>query len=252
MTLTQQLIDRLSELIEKQEFQQEDHFPNELELCDQYRVSRHTVREAIRELVMDGSLYRVQGKGPFVNDMKLSVDAGKKINFTSFAESSGYHPATSYFSIEKLDSHLVREAAIALGVVEGTIWCVDMIRSVNKITLVYTTAYLPFDKYPCLDGMVNEYHHMDLYALLQVYFKVGEIAKGPYTMEVIMPEPREMKLLKIPGTIPCILMKSVSRQLSGEVIDYRISISRSDMIRFTNLIFEYDNESHELNDFPGE
>ncbi len=41
---------------------------SENELVDKFGISRHTVRQAIGELVSEGWLYRVQGKGTFVGD----------------------------------------------------------------------------------------------------------------------------------------------------------------------------------------
>lgn len=40
--------------------------PSERELCEQFEVSRMTVRQAIDTLVVDGVLERHQGKGTFV------------------------------------------------------------------------------------------------------------------------------------------------------------------------------------------
>ncbi|PWC14022.1 GntR family transcriptional regulator [Brenneria corticis] len=42
--------------------------PSELELCEQYQVSRHTVREALRELTEQGLILRRKGIGTIVAD----------------------------------------------------------------------------------------------------------------------------------------------------------------------------------------
>ena len=48
------------------EYQADDKLPTEMELCDEYAVSRTTVRLAMSELERRGSIYRIQGKGSFV------------------------------------------------------------------------------------------------------------------------------------------------------------------------------------------
>lgn len=55
--------------VNTQEFKSGDMLPSETELMKQYNVSRITVRKALDELVKDGIIYRVQGKGTFVRDM---------------------------------------------------------------------------------------------------------------------------------------------------------------------------------------
>src|SRR4029453_16200594 len=44
--------------------------PSEAELCERYSVSRTVVREALGQLVVDGRIYKIKGKGAFVSKRK--------------------------------------------------------------------------------------------------------------------------------------------------------------------------------------
>ena len=46
-------------------------FPPESEICREFSISRITTRQAIDELVREGILVRIQGKGTFVNEHHL-------------------------------------------------------------------------------------------------------------------------------------------------------------------------------------
>ena len=45
----------------------DERFPGDLDLMDDYEVSRHTVREAVRRIEQAGLLVRERGRGSFVN-----------------------------------------------------------------------------------------------------------------------------------------------------------------------------------------
>ena len=76
-----------------QELQPGDLMTSERNLMQDYGVSRITVREAIGQLVNDGHLVRVRGKGTFVAHRSVQ----SKLHLASFTEemrAQGHHPTT--------------------------------------------------------------------------------------------------------------------------------------------------------------
>lgn len=63
----QRLKEYIIETIKSRELKPGDKIYSENELADEFGISRHTVRHAIGELVSEGWLYRVHGKGTFVD-----------------------------------------------------------------------------------------------------------------------------------------------------------------------------------------
>lgn len=53
--------------------QANEQIPSENELASEFRISRHTVRQAIGDMVKDEWLYRIQGKGTFVKSPKIRM-----------------------------------------------------------------------------------------------------------------------------------------------------------------------------------
>lgn len=66
VSLSQQVSDRLEEMIASGEYTVGDKIPTESELADMFQVSRNTVREAIQSLTWAGLLSVKQGDGTYV------------------------------------------------------------------------------------------------------------------------------------------------------------------------------------------
>ena len=67
--LYQQIYDEIKDAIEKGVYAPKERIPSELELAEQYEVSRITVRRAVEELCSDGYLVKQQGRGTFVSSI---------------------------------------------------------------------------------------------------------------------------------------------------------------------------------------
>lgn len=85
----------LLERIQSSELQPDDALPTETELIEQYDVSRITVRRALSELASEKYIYRVQGKGSFVNGARgetVMCNAPHAENYARLIEHSGLVP----------------------------------------------------------------------------------------------------------------------------------------------------------------
>ncbi|WP_108263285.1 GntR family transcriptional regulator [Mangrovicoccus ximenensis] len=68
-----------------------DKLPSEAELCARFGVSRTVVREALKQLVSEQRIYKMQGKGSFVSAPRTDQDfVGSTMSFTADLQRSGH------------------------------------------------------------------------------------------------------------------------------------------------------------------
>jgi len=115
--------------------------PPERKLMTKYGVSRSTVREAIRQLVEEGVLYRIQGKGTFVAGERVQSDL-HLASFTEDMRRRGLVPATIVVSSTLIEAPL--EVRAALGLKAGAqVQRVERLRLAGGIPMAYERGYYP-------------------------------------------------------------------------------------------------------------
>lgn len=76
--------------------------PTETELCEEYQVSRTTVRKAISMLTNEGYLLVTQGRGTQVQDISTSQHLNTITSLTETLKRRGYTVTTQGLAVEKI------------------------------------------------------------------------------------------------------------------------------------------------------
>ena len=74
ISVTDAVVDRLREMIENGEYKVGEKLSTETELCKMFKVSRTSVREALRVLQTMGYVEMLPGKGAFVSDFQHKAE----------------------------------------------------------------------------------------------------------------------------------------------------------------------------------
>jgi len=186
--------------VAKSQYEPGAQIPSEHELCRELKVSRITVREALRELVREGLLLKVQGKGTFV-----SPDAATPlppIKYTGALEDI-------YERVLKLDVVDVEISRVAspgtlrqlLGLAddEKELTCIKRLRHINGEPFSFTVNYLPV-------SIGDRIRKEDLFsaplmAILEGDMKIP-IVRALETVEAAPADPEVSGRLRIPVLYP--------------------------------------------------
>ena len=115
-------------------------FPGELDLTEQYGVSRHTIREALRVMRADGTIKSERGRGTSVQERKYSQNLGALYSlFQTLAEDS----VTQSSDVRRLSLTTNSTVAQELGVDPATeLLVLERIRLANGEPLAHDTSWL--------------------------------------------------------------------------------------------------------------
>ncbi|MDO4522114.1 MAG: GntR family transcriptional regulator [Eubacteriales bacterium] len=208
--------------------------PTEMELIEQFQVSRTTVRQAIIELVQEGWLYRVKSKGTFVSAPKIKQDFMQKLEtFREQMERSGMTPGTEVleFRIEEAAS----EIADALKITEGTkVIYLYRRRFANDEPILLAETYLPYDL--CGFIMEHDFSKESLYEVLRET-EDTEVLKIWRRVEAVGAVECDARYLNMKMGEPVQLFHSIGSNAFDRPIEYSVARYRGDRNSFEVTVY---------------
>ena len=224
-----QLIDLLKGKINSGEWRPGDQILSEPELCDKYGVSRTVVRQALREIELEGLVVRRKGKGTFIAEAKINESLAQKLTgFYHDMIERGMTPITQVLSrsVTKVPSKVLEYLALPpdTDVIE-----LYRLRSVNNEPIVLVTSYLPYNL--CPQVAEADFTHQSLYEFLERECGLL-ISHGRRYIEAVLANEEEAELLKVEAGAPLLQLNSVSFLEDDTPIEYYETLHRGDRSRF--------------------
>lgn len=178
--------------------------PSERELMAEYGVSRMTVREAIGQLVVEGRLYRVRGKGTFVAAPRVD----SMLELTSFTEDMrrrGHEPSTVVLRSVELVPPLVVRRALRLGP-SDTAYRIERLRIADGIPMALEDGWYVAEPLP---GLLDRDLSGSLYTMLaRTYGVVIDGAKQSLRSEIA--DAQTARILGCPVGAPLLVLDRTS------------------------------------------
>ncbi|MGW0913279.1 GntR family transcriptional regulator [Streptomyces sp. NPDC002784] len=200
--------------------------PTERDLAEEYDVARETVRQALRELVLEGKLRR-QGRGTVVAGPKLE----QPLSLASYTEGVRRQGRTPGRTLVTLDRFPCPDALAAeTGLTRGeAVWHLERVLLADDERVGLESTYVAVARVPRLDT------DFDPDSSFYAYLHSQDIAFGDADerIETVLATPREALLIGTPPALPMLLIHRVSRDTSGAPLERVRTLYRGDRFSFS-------------------
>ena len=205
--------------------QPDQPIPSEHELCAQYDVSRITVRKALADLIHEGLLYTVQGKGTFVAARKFRIEwAHEMAGFHADMARRGLQVKVRVLeqAVVPAEQHVADELNLRLG---DPVVKIVRLRFADEQPFDIATNYTPWVVFPGLEK--EDLARGSIYALIRTKYHV-QIDHGVRLVEAVACPPDDARLLQIKPGAPLLLIHNTMSDANDRPVEYSIIKRRAD------------------------
>jgi GntR family transcriptional regulator len=221
-----QIAGQLRQQIIAKKVRQGDLLTTDERVQREFGVSRTTARKAIDELVDEGLVERVTGKGTFVSTPRLQVPLPLMLGFTEEIKRRGMHPSSRIVSAGWAKAS--GNAARALGVEEGArVFRLERIRLADGKPILHSVDVLS----ESLEIGPEDNFSGSLYELMESRgIKLDECQN---IIEAAVIDRRLGKLLGVKEGFPVLSLRRTSYDANGVPVLYEDAACRSDLYSYS-------------------
>lgn len=222
---------KILEMIDNEEIGPDGMVPSERELMNMFEISRITAKKAIDDLVKEGYLYRIQGKGTFIKNDTMNQDLVSITSCTEDIIKMGMTPSKQLLAAEVMQADQARTRKLQLCNGEK-VFMVKRVYFADNEPLNLTIAYLPCKLFPGIE--TYDFGTESIYNILESKYNT-RITKATRTIEAVLAVDEVSEILGINEGEPILLFRAVTLGVvNGKEIPIEVfkSYYRTDKLKF--------------------
>ena len=228
-----QLKSIIKEKIENGEWLPNSMIPSENELASIFGISRMTARSVISQLVSEGLLYRVQGKGTFVCESKIEMSSLSYAGIRNQLEKKGFKVDTLLLEINRIPSSGIISQRLALAP-GSSVYDIKRIRTANGIPISYHHSFIP--EVYCEGLEQHDLQNEQLCEIMAANYGLHRF-RSVETLETYMADEQKAYLLEVEYGFPLLFLQDLIYNSEGQAFEYSRVFFRGDKV---TLRFEHD------------
>jgi GntR family transcriptional regulator len=223
-----QLKTAIENLLDSGQWPPDSQVPSERRLCEQFKISRITVRQALAELVREGRLIRSHGRGTFVAQAQLRKPVFPLVSFTQDVREHGMQPGARVLEFEVISPppHVVSALQLEAG---DRMILLKRLRLANGKPMAVETVHLPSHRCPGLQG--EHLTDQSLYETLSRTYGIVPTRANQQWQAVACPA-ADARLLEIPKGNPVLRIEQTTFDRTGRPFEHLESFFRGDKFIF--------------------
>lgn len=205
----------VKQLINSGNLTQGDLIPSENQLCEEFEVTRMTVRSALNNLVKEGYITRRRGIGSVVLGTNIYDNISAVSGFTQEMNSKGFEVSSILKSLDIIaaDEELANKLNINIG---ESIWEIKRVRLANGKRISYMITYMPVKLFP---KITKEQCKGSLYKFVEES-SGNKIAISEREVEAVLSNEELESIFNLEKTEPLLYIKQVCRLANSETFEY--------------------------------
>jgi GntR family transcriptional regulator len=218
----------------------------EREYAARFKISLAPVRQAILDLVKEGYLYRVPGRGTFVREQKVEEKISILSSFTESMRAKGLSADLRVVEqgVGKVPPHI----SSLLAEVEQEVVILQRVAFIKDVAVALLSSYLPVRLVPGLEQ--EDLNGKSLYRLLEERYGIV-LARAENTIEVVRCRGAQSSLLGVPPGAPMLQVEGKTYDVTDRFVEFAQVLYRADRFRFTIESFRRDDRVLHLIGAPG-
>lgn len=195
--------------------------PSERALCEQYQVSRTTIRQALHLLAQRGYVDGVRGKGMVVSHPQLLQELHSVYNFHEEMRRQGKRPETHMvdFVVQAASGGLASVFSLPEG---SPVYRMIRLRLADGVPMLLETTYLSYQRFPGIQQ--KELEKGPLHHLLSSRYGL-KLTAAEETFEPILLRPLEAQMLKTEENALGMLVERISLEGEARVVEFSKGVS---------------------------
>nr|WP_255494415.1 GntR family transcriptional regulator [Cetobacterium sp. 2G large] len=217
----------LKKSIEKGKIKEFEKLPTEMQLCENYDVSRITIRKALEKLEQDNLIQKIRGKGTFVTPMPIVQNKSGLNKLFDDIKKSGKTPYSKILSIGIFSP--TEEIQEQMEITTENVLIIEWVRYADNEPILYEKIHFLAEKLPGLEKM--DLSDKKLYDILEKKYGIV-FEKGIEKFRPCILNDDLQKLMKIKN---CNLGMEIEKKLwfNNKIFEYTLAYIRGDRFIYT-------------------